>query len=128
MRMNQTASLSPEWWMKYFGLTEELPWPQEEVDENSISQVYENTPWSSLNVSISGEDIDETRYSEGQTILGEMIEAPKSNRWNQRCMTNMVRANTDITKYSRGTTEKADRREDAKFDHKCQARAISFSP
>ena len=33
--------------------------PQEEVDDNSISQVYENTPWSSLNVSISGEDIDE---------------------------------------------------------------------
>ena len=35
------------------------PLPQEEVDDNSISQVYENTPWSSLNVSISGEDIDE---------------------------------------------------------------------
>ena len=57
--------------MKYFGLTEELPWPHEEVDDNSIAQVYENTPWSSLNVSISGEDVDEIGYSEGQTTLGE---------------------------------------------------------
>ena len=77
------------------------PLPQEEVDDNSISQVYENTPWSSLNVSISGEDIDKIGYSKGQTTLGEMVEAPKTNRWNQRCMTNMVRSNRDITGYNR---------------------------
>ena len=107
---NSITVTGEEWWLKHFGLTEELLWPQEEVDDSSILQIYKNTPWSSLNVSISGEDIDETRYSEGQTILGEMIEAPKSNRWNQRCMTNMVRANTDITGYDRKTVKETDRR------------------
>ena len=60
-----------------------------------------------LNVYISGEDIVEIGYSKGQTTLGKMVEDPQSNvwgpemgTWKQKCMTNMVRANTDITKYS----------------------------
>ena len=60
-----------------------------------------------LNVSISGEDIVEIGYSKGQTTLGKMVEDQQSDvgepvmgTRNQRCMTNMVRAGTDITKYS----------------------------
>ena len=34
-----------EWWLKFVGLADKLPWPQEEVDDRSISQTYENTPW-----------------------------------------------------------------------------------
>ena len=51
-----------------------MPWTQEEVDDNSISQVYENTPWSSLNVSITGEDIDEigfNKYNREATRTGQ---------------------------------------------------------
>ena len=124
-----------EWWMKYFGLTEALQWPQEEVDDNSTSQMYRNIPGSSLNVSISGEVIVKIGYGKGQTTFGKMVEdplcdvgEPEMGTLNQKCRTNMVRADTDITNYSRGNTEKADRSEDAKFDHKCQDRAISFSP
>ena len=29
-----------EWWMKYLGLTEALPWPQEEVNNDDTSQTY----------------------------------------------------------------------------------------
>ena len=46
-----------------------------------------------LNVYISGEDIVEIGYSKGQTTLGKMVEDPHSDI----CM---VRASTDITKYS----------------------------
>jgi hypothetical protein len=51
---NSITVTGEEWWMKYFGLKEALRWPQEEVNDNTIPQVYKNTPWSSLNVSISG--------------------------------------------------------------------------
>ena len=34
-----------EEWMKYFGLTEALPWPQEEVNTDDTSQMYGNTSW-----------------------------------------------------------------------------------
>ena len=71
-----------EWWLKVFGLTDELPWPQEEADDSSISQTYENTPC--LNVSIAGEDIDEIGYSKEQTSLGVTVEQPQSNIWDQR--------------------------------------------
>ena len=102
-----------------------MPWPQEEVDDSSITQTYENTPWSSLNVSIAGEDIDEIGYSKDQTSLGVMVEQPQNNRWDQRCMTNMVRANADIIRYNRETTK--DRPRDAKFDNEDQATGIQLS-
>ena len=44
---NSITVTGEELWMKYFGLTEALPWPQEEVDDNSTSQTYGNTQWSS---------------------------------------------------------------------------------
>ena len=122
---NSITVTGEEWWLKHFGLTEELSWPQEEVDDSSILQIYKNTPWSSLN---EGEDIDETGYSKGQTTLGEMVEAPKTNRWNQRCMTNIVRANTDITGYDRETEKETDRSGDAKFDNEDRTKGVSFSP
>ena len=117
--------------MKYFGLTEALPWPQEGVDDNSTPQTYRNTPWSSLNLSLS----DDGNVSKGQTTLGKMVEDPQSDvrepvmeTRNQGCVTNMVRAGTDITKYGRGTTEEADRSEDDKIDHERQAGGTPFSP
>ena len=93
----------------YFGLTEALLWPQEGVDDNSTPQTYRNTPWSSLNLSLS----DDGNVSKGQTTLGKMVEDPQSDvrepvmeTRNQGCVTNMVRAGTDITKYGRGTTRR----------------------
>ena len=43
-------------------------------------------------------------------------------------MANMVRTETDITKYGRGTTKEAARPEDDKIDHKHQAEGTPFSP
>ena len=69
--------------MKNYGLREELPWPQEEVDDNSFSQVYEDTPLSSLDVSVTGEDVDigEIKHNKGQTTVREMIEKSLSDGW-----------------------------------------------
>ena len=65
--------------MKYFGLTEALLWPQDGVDDNSTPQTYRNTPWSSLNVSLSGEDNVKKGHSEGQPTLGKGVEDQQSN-------------------------------------------------
>ena len=77
---------------------------QEEVDDSSISHVIEYTPWSSLDVSISGEDIDETGFN--KATLGEMFAEPQNDRWepeiriwNHRYMTKMVRADTFNPQY-----------------------------
>ena len=70
---NSITVTGEEWWMKYFGQKEALSRPQEKVNDNTIPQVYENTPWSNLNVFISGKDIDEIGYSNGQTTLWKMF-------------------------------------------------------
>ena len=69
--------------MKNYGLREELPWPQEEVDDNSFSQVHEDTPLSSLDVSVTGEDVDigEIKHNKGQTTVREMIEKSLIDGW-----------------------------------------------
>ena len=41
-------------------------------------------------------------------------------------MTNMVRANTDITGYDRETTKETDRPRDAKFDNEVQATGVKI--
>ena len=93
-----------EWWLKFLGLADELPWPEEEADDSSILQTYKNTPLLSLNVSITGKDTDETGCNKDQPGFGMTAEQPQSNRWDKRYMTNMVRANTDITGCDRETT------------------------
>ena len=70
---NSITVTGKEWWM-----TEALPWPQEEVDDRSISQVYEYTLWSSLDVSISGEDID------NRAALGECLKSRRMIDGNRR--------------------------------------------
>ena len=37
---NSITVTGKEWWMKYYHLTEALPWPQAEVNDSSISQAY----------------------------------------------------------------------------------------
>ena len=45
-----------EWWLKFHGQADELPWPQEEVDDDSLTKTYGNTPWSTLNLPFCDED------------------------------------------------------------------------
>ena len=59
-----------EWWLKFHGQDDELPWPREDVDDGSLTQTYKNKPWSSLNVSVVGEKNDETGYNKDQTSFG----------------------------------------------------------
>ena len=63
--------------MKYFGLTEALPWPQEEVVNDDTSLMYTNTPKSSLNAPPSGGEEVGKEYSREQPTVGEIIEDTK---------------------------------------------------
>ena len=96
---NSITVTGEEWWIKYHGLTEELPWPQDEIDDSNLSQVYEDTPPSSLDVSVTGE----VEYNHGGITAGEMSDRLQRDDCllemgvqDRRCMTNMVMWNTDV--------------------------------
>ena len=81
-------------WIRNHGLTEELPWPHDEVDDSNLSQVYEDTPPSSLDVmSTTTEGVTAGELSErlqrDDCLLGMGVR-------DRRCMTNMVRWNTGV--------------------------------
>ena len=100
---NSITVTGEEWWIKYHGLTEELPWPQDEIDDSNLSQVYKDAPLPSLGVSVAGDrgDMGKVEYDNGGAAAGEMC-----HRWqmdncplgmevrDQRCRTNMVRWNS----------------------------------
>ena len=100
MMGNQTASPSQERSLdKESWPTEELPWPHDEVDDSNLSQVYEDTPPSSLDVSVTGE----VEYNHGGVTAGELSDRLQKDGcllWvgvrDRRCMTNMVMWNTGV--------------------------------
>ena len=61
--------------MRNYGLTESLPWPQDEVADSNSSQTNGDTPFSSLDESVIGDrgDIEEVEYKHGEATVGEMI-------------------------------------------------------
>ena len=96
---NSITVTGEEWWIRNHGLTEELPWPHDEVDDSNLSQVYEDTPPSSLDVSVTGE----VEYNHGGVTAGEMSDRLQRDDCllemgvqDRRCMTNMVMWNTDV--------------------------------
>ena len=106
LRMNQICSITVTGKelpiIANYCLTEELPWPQDDVDNSNLSKAYKDTPLSSLDVSITGGHgyIDEAEYNQGGATAGEMIDKLqidggelKMGARDWRCMTNMVRWN-----------------------------------
>ena len=71
---NSITVTGKEWWMRNYGLTEELPCPQDEIDDSNLSQAYEDTPLSSLDVSVTGDhgDTDKVEYNQGGATAWEM--------------------------------------------------------
>ena len=41
---NSVTVNGDEWWLKFHGQDDELPWPREDVDDGSLTQTYKNTP------------------------------------------------------------------------------------
>ena len=69
------------------------------LDDSNLSQVYEDTPPSSLDVSVTGE----VEYDHGGVTAGEMSDRLQRDDCllemgvqDRRCMTNMVMWNTDV--------------------------------
>ena len=86
-----------EWWMRYFGLTEALPWPQEGVYDDNTPQTCRNTQRSNMNLSVHDED----HADEGQTTLERNVvdtqsdvREPVMRTRDQGYVTNMIRAGT----------------------------------
>ena len=72
---NSITVTGEESWMRNYGLTERLPWPQDEVADGNSSQTNRDTPLSSLDVSVIGDrgDIEEFEYNHSETTVGEMV-------------------------------------------------------
>jgi hypothetical protein len=72
----------------------------EYVDDGSLTQTYNNTPWSSLNVSVAGEENDETWYNKDQTSIGVLEDQQQNNGWDKRYMT--IKEEMAINESNRG--------------------------
>ena len=102
-----------------------MPWPQEEVDDDSLTKTYGNTPWSTLSLPLCDEDY----VSKGQTTTGARkvdplieVREPVTRMRNQGCVTNIVRVEADLAKRGRETIEEND-----KIDHKHRAVETQFN-
>ena len=97
-----------EWWLKFHGQADELPWPQEEVDDDSLMETYGNIPWLTLSPPLRDEDY----VSKGQITIGgrrvdPQIEGrePMTRMRNQGCVTNTVRVEEDLAERGRETIQ-----------------------
>ena len=72
---NSIIVTGEEPWMRNNGLTERLPWSQDEIADNKSSQANGETPLSSLDVSGIGDrgDNEEVGYNTVEETIGEMI-------------------------------------------------------
>ena len=64
------------------------------------------------------------RIVDPQNYVGELV----TGMHNQGCVTNIVREETDIAEYGRGTTKEVATFKDDKIDHKCGTVETQFNP
>ena len=76
-----------QWWMRYFGLTEALPWPQEGVYDDNTPQTCRNTKRADLNLPAHDED----HANDGQTTLERNVVDTQSDflLWGGKAATNI---------------------------------------